>query len=94
LTVTGTPAAIADPIAAFGVSNMAKSTDNKMPVNVRSVRRRIEDRLPEHQRLKKQHGDNAFFVVDIEAGTVIESGNLEALGRKLGALEPWERIIE
>jgi hypothetical protein len=81
--------------------NMAKN--DKLPVSVRSVTRRIGRKLPDHQQLKKagaysaewQEENGRFFIVDTAKGTIIErDADLESLARRLGALEPWERLAD
>jgi hypothetical protein len=80
--------------------NMAKN-DKLLPVSVRSVVRRIGRKLAENQKLKRagtksaewleEHGQ--FFIVDKAKGTIIERDtSLEALARRLGALENYERL--
>lgn len=67
---------------------MAKS--DKLPVNTRSVIRRLDRLLPEHQILKRRQ--DSFFVIDTKLGSIVEEGELDAVARKMGALQAWERI--
>jgi hypothetical protein len=71
---------------------MAKN--DKMPISSRTVIRRIGQKLSEGQALKSGRG-NGWFVVDRIKGAVIDSdGDLEALGRRLGAVETYERLAD
>jgi hypothetical protein len=59
----------------------------KMPVNARSIIRRIGQRLPEGQVLKSARG-KGWFIVDTNQGAVVHHGELEELARKVKAIEP------
>ena len=80
--------------------NMAKN-EKLLPVSVRAVVRRIGLKLAENQMLKRagtksaewlaEHGQ--FFVIDRVKGTILDRDtDLEALARRLGALEAWEKL--
>jgi hypothetical protein len=64
-----------------------------VPVNTRSVVRRIGQKLPEGQMLKSARG-NGWFIVDTNQGAVIDHGELEELARRVSALEPYERLAD
>ena len=71
---------------------MAKG--DKMPISSRTVIRRIGQRLPEGQSLKSGRG-SGWFVVDRIKGVVIDSDTeLEALARRLSAIEAYERLSD
>jgi hypothetical protein len=78
---------------------MAKS--EKLPVSLRQAVRRIGKKLPEGQILKLagayseewQEENGRAFIIDTTKGVVVERcDELESLARKLGAIEPWEKI--
>ena len=63
-----------------------------VPVNRRSTIRRIGQRLPEGQALKATRGGD-WFIIDTVRGSVVDRDpELEALARRVSALEPWERL--
>ncbi len=68
-----------------------------MPVTARALIQRINRKLTaEGQRLKaprgRPHGGD-YFIVHVTRHAVTRTDvDLEALGRELGALQPWERL--
>jgi hypothetical protein len=62
-----------------------------MPVNTRSIVRRIGQKLPAGQVLKSAR-DNGWFIVDLDRGVVVHHGELEDLARKVKAIEPYEGL--
>jgi hypothetical protein len=73
-----------------------------VPVTVRAIVQRINRALAKKgEQLRASRGDQArtelgdYYVIDLHRNTlVLYRVNLDALGRKLGVLRPWERVEE
>jgi hypothetical protein len=77
------------------------SVPNTVPVSVRALIQRINRKLaPEGEALRTTRrrwrsnlGD--YYLVDLNRNFVTQQRvNLEALGRELGVLSPWEALVE
>ena len=81
---------------------MATKKRKTVPVGLRAVLKRVNRVLEADSRiLKRTRGGRAeqelgrFFVVDLDRNIVVDRGvDLEALARKLGALEDFEHVDE
>jgi hypothetical protein len=68
----------------------------KLDVSTRALVQRINRRLkPDNERVKSgRRYAGQYYVIDFARNWVTsENVDLEALGRELGALEPWEKVI-
>ncbi len=76
--------------------------NTRLPVTVRSIRQRIDRKLPKGQQLRSANRSarwveeiGAFFLVDKAKGTVIERDvDLAELAKRLGCMEDYERIVD
>jgi hypothetical protein len=69
----------------------------KLGVSARAVIQRINRKLkPDDEVLKAGRGRLAgqYYIINFNRNWLVhEDVDLEALGRELGALEPWEKVI-
>jgi hypothetical protein len=84
---------------------MAKKTDvagQKVPVTTRALLQRVNRKLAaDGMQLKATRGMRAvadlgdFYVIDASRNFVVDKYvNIEELGRKVGALRPWEVLAD
>lgn len=83
---------------------MPKTGGRKVPVTTRALTQRINRALrAKNQRLKLPRGSRAradlggvgYYVIDYRRNRLVaQQVNIEALGRELGVLEPWEELAE
>lgn len=77
-------------------------TGEKVPVSERALVQRVNRKLaPEREVVKKARGQRmqmeagTFYRIDLQRNFLVESDvDLEALGRDLGVLNPWESLEE
>jgi hypothetical protein len=73
---------------------MSKKPPATVPVNRRALIARVDRALTKQGRelrIARRGGMSNFLVIDNEA---IADNDLEKLARKIGVLEPWERLAE
>jgi hypothetical protein len=71
--------------------------EKKLGVSTRAIIQRINRKLkPDDEMLKAGRGRLAgrYYIINSRRNQIMnENVGLEALGRKLGALEAWEKVI-
>jgi hypothetical protein len=79
-----------------GMSSVGGCSDNQTGHTDRDGGKRYPNRRARDLRkapLKKQRSSGKYYIVSLEAGEVLDTDvDIEGLARKLGLLEPWERI--
>ena len=77
-----------------------KSTTAKSPVSARALLQRIQRVLQKRDELiRTTRGGRAeiqlgeYYVVDVQRNAIVSKNvDIEALGRELGVLKPWEEL--
>jgi hypothetical protein len=84
------------------MGNKSNASGRKVPVTTRALVQRINRKLAaEDMKLKATRGMRAvadlgdFYVIDASRNFVVDKDvNIEELGRKVGALQPWEVLAD
>jgi hypothetical protein len=79
-----------------------EATEQKVPVSTRALIQRVNRKLEaKNMQLKVTRGMRAvadlgeFYVIDASRNFVVDKYvNIEELGRKVGALQPWEKLAD
>jgi hypothetical protein len=79
-----------------------EAAEQKVPVSTRALIQRVNRKLEaKNMQLKATRGMRAiadlgeFFVIDASRNFVVDKYvNIEELGRKVGALQPWEELAD
>jgi len=80
---------------------MAKAAKQLVPVSERALLQRINRKLaPDYEQVKKSRPSRfsdtlgEYYRIDMECNFILQTHeDIEKLGRKLRALDPWEELV-